>query len=57
MRKEVSAKILSYLFPKRFESIIQQFGAMFASSGMIEEQSDEDFYLKLIDIYQTHSLN
>ncbi|WP_416825709.1 sulfate adenylyltransferase [Helicobacter ganmani] len=57
VRKEVSAKILSYLFPKRFESIIQQFGAMFASSGMIEEQSDEDFYLKLIDIYQTHSLN
>lgn len=58
VRKEVSAKILSYLFPKRFSLLIKQFGAMFANNGMIdEEQDDESFYLKLTDIYQTHSLN
>ncbi|MCI5968661.1 sulfate adenylyltransferase [Helicobacter sp.] len=56
MRKEVSAKILSYLYPKRFYPLLKQFGAMFANNGMIEEQDDEDFYLKLIDLYQTHSL-
>ncbi|WP_297810201.1 sulfate adenylyltransferase [uncultured Helicobacter sp.] len=57
VRKEVSAKVLSYLFPKRFSPLIQQFGAMFASNGVIEEQDDEDFYLKLINIYQTRSLS
>ena len=48
MRKEVSAKILSYLYPKRFSPLLKQFGAMFANNGMIEKQDDEDFYLKLI---------
>ena len=56
MRKEVSAKILSYLFPKRFSPLLKQFGMMFANNGMIEKQDDENFYLKLIDLYQTHSL-
>ncbi|MBX7489949.1 sulfate adenylyltransferase [Helicobacter turcicus] len=56
MRKEVSAKILSYLYPKRFSPLLKQFGAMFANNGMIEKQDDEDFYLKLINLYQTHSL-
>lgn len=57
MRKEISSKILSYLYPKRFSSILKQFGAMFAHNGMLEKQGDEDFYLKLINLYQTHSLN
>ena len=58
IRKEISAKILSYLYPKRFGNLLQQFGAMFANNGMIEkQQDDEDFYLKLIDLYKTHSLN
>lgn len=56
MRKEISAKILSYLFPKRFGFLLKQFGAMFANHGMIENQDDEYFYLRLIDLYQTHSL-
>ncbi len=57
IRKEISAKILSSLFPKRFSPLLKQFGAMFANHGMIEEKDDEDFYLKLIALYQIHSLS
>ncbi|MDD6055787.1 MAG: sulfate adenylyltransferase [Helicobacter sp.] len=56
VRKEISAKILSHLFPKRFTPLLKQFSAMFSSSGMLEEQNEEDFYLKLAELYKT-SLN
>lgn len=57
VRKEISAKILAYLFPNRFGNLIKQFGTMFADNGIIKEQSEEDFYIKLSQLYQTHSLN
>ncbi|MCI7046632.1 sulfate adenylyltransferase [Helicobacter sp.] len=57
VRKEVSAKILAYLFPNRFSNLIKQFGTMFADNGIITEQNEEDFYIKLSLLYQTHSLN
>lgn len=54
IRKEISAKILSHLFPKRFQHIIKQYQTMFSKNGILQEQSEEDFYLKLIELYQTH---
>lgn len=57
IRKEISAKILNHLFPKRFAPLLRQFGAMFSNSGMLEKQSDEYFYLKLAELYKTHSLS
>ncbi len=54
VRKEVSAKILSHLFPKRFQHIIKQYQTMFSKNGILQEQSEEVFYLKLIELYQTH---
>lgn len=57
VRKEISAKILSHLFPNRFNTLIKQFGTMFAESGIISKQSEEDFYIKLANLYKTHSLN
>lgn len=53
IRKEISAKILSHLFPKRFQHIIKQYQTMFSKNGILQEQSEEDFYLKLIELYQT----
>ncbi|MEY3001909.1 MAG: hypothetical protein RLZZ428_284 [Pseudomonadota bacterium] len=56
VRKEVSANILSALFPERFENLQQMYYALMPGSGLLEEQSEEQFYLKLAKLYQTSSL-
>jgi sulfate adenylyltransferase len=56
VRKEVSANILSALFHERFENL-QELHALMPSEGILEKQSEEQFYLKLIKLYQTSSLN
>ena len=56
MRREVSANILSALFPDRFENLQELYDALIPNDGLIEEHSDEDFYIKLIGLYQTTSL-
>ena len=56
MRKEVSANILASLFPERFRNLQEIHYALMPSSGLLEEQSDEQFYLKLIELHQTSSL-
>ncbi|MCF6244610.1 MAG: sulfate adenylyltransferase [Sulfurovum sp.] len=56
VRKEVSASILSALFPERFENLQQIHDSLMPSNGLLEELSEEQFYIKLIDLYQTSSL-
>ena len=56
MRKEVSANILAALFPERFKNLQEIHYALMPGSGLLEQQSEEQFYLKLIQLYQTSSL-
>jgi len=56
VRKEVSANILAALFPDRFENLQELHYSLMPGSGLIEQQSEEQFYSKLIELYQTTSL-
>ena len=56
VRKEVSANILAALFPDRFENLQELHYSLMPGSGLLEQQSEEQFYLKLIKLYQTSSL-
>ena len=56
MRKEVSANILAALFPDRFKNLQEMHYSLMPGSGLLEQQSEEQFYLKLIQLYQTSSL-
>jgi sulfate adenylyltransferase len=57
MRKEVSAKYLSHLFPNRFENLQKLYYDIMPHSGIISENSEEDFYKALMNLYQTTSMN
>lgn len=56
VRKEVSANILASLFPERFTNLQEMHYSLIPGSGLLEQQSEEQFYLKLIELYQTSSL-
>jgi sulfate adenylyltransferase len=56
VRKEVSANILAALFPERFQNLQEMHYSLMPGSGLLEQQSEEQFYLKLIELYQTSSL-
>ncbi len=56
VRKEISANILASLFPNRFENLQETYYSLMPSSGLLEPKSDEQFYMKLMELYQTGSL-
>jgi sulfate adenylyltransferase len=56
VRKEVSANILTALFPERFENLQEMHYSLMPGSGLLEQQNEEQFYLNLIELYQTSSL-
>jgi sulfate adenylyltransferase len=56
VRKEVSANIISALFPDRFDNLQEMHYSLMPGSGLLEQQSEEQFYQKLIKLYQTSSL-
>jgi len=56
VRREVSASILSTLFPDRFENLQEIYDALMPNDGLIEEHDEKDFYIKLMGLYQTTSL-
>ena len=56
VRREVSASILSTLFPDRFENLQELYASLVPTEGIMEEYSEEDFYIKLMGLYQTTSL-
>jgi len=56
VRKEISAILLSNLYPNRFDKIIQKFNNFFPSEGLLEEMTEEKFYLEIMKLHQTVSL-
>ena len=56
LRREVSATILSTLFPDRFKHLQELYDALVPNDGLMEEHSEDDFYVKLMGLYQTNSL-
>jgi sulfate adenylyltransferase len=56
MRKEVSAIILSELYPSRKATLKKIYQNLSTSSGVIDEFKSEDFYDGLMHLYQTSSL-
>ncbi len=56
IRKEFSAMMLCELFPERIENIEKLYSDIMPSAGLIEEHTEYDFYIKLIELHQTTSL-
>ena len=56
MRRDISAMILSELFPNRFENIQKLCDDLFPSNGLLEKQTEREFYENLMKLYQTTSL-
>ena len=56
VRKEIGAKLLAALFPDRLHNMAQIRYSLMPGSGLLEQENDEEFYLKLIALYQTTSL-
>ncbi|WP_373034705.1 sulfate adenylyltransferase [Sulfurimonas sp.] len=56
IRKEISAQILSKLFPNRFKNLEKLYYDILPVEGLLEEHTERDFYLELMKLYQTTSL-
>ena len=56
MRKDISAIVLSEMFPNRFENIQAIYDNIFPTSGLLESHDEKDFYLELMKLHQTTSL-
>ena len=56
VRKEISAIVLAHIFPNRFEKLTDKFSNFFPGSGLIEEMSEEQFYMQIMNLHQTVSL-
>ena len=56
VRKEISAFLLSKLFPNRFKNLEKLYYDLLPVSGILETHTEQDFYLELIKLHQTTSL-
>ncbi|MBN2895593.1 MAG: sulfate adenylyltransferase [Campylobacterales bacterium] len=56
VRKEISAIILSSLYPNRLEGIEKLYNDLMPHSGLLESHSERDFYVELTRLHQTTSL-
>lgn len=56
VRKEISAVVLSKLHPKRFKNLERMYYDILPTKGLLEEHTENDFYLELMKLYQTTSL-
>ncbi|QOG12210.1 sulfate adenylyltransferase [Arcobacter sp. FWKO B] len=57
MRKEISSIILSSLFPNRTEKLKRIHQNLSPSSGLIDDFEETNFYVSLMKLHQTTSLN
>lgn len=57
VRKEISAIILSEFFPNRFKNIEKLYYDILPLSGLLENHSEKEFYIELMKLYKTSSLN
>ncbi len=56
VRKEISAILLSNLYPNRFDKLTKKFSNFFPTEGLLEDLSEEQFYLEIMKLHQTVSL-
>ncbi len=56
VRKEISAIILSEIFKDRFKDLGKLYDSLMPNDGLLEEHSEKEFYIKLLELYQTTSL-
>ena len=56
MRKEISAMILSELFPARFSDLQKLYDELFPNSGILQSHGESEFYEQLMQLYQTSAL-
>jgi len=56
MRKEISAFLLSKILPNRFKNLGKLYYDILPATGLLEEHTEQDFYLELMKLYQTTSL-
>jgi sulfate adenylyltransferase len=57
IRKEISAFLLSKIYPDRFKSLEKLYYDTFATKGLLQKKhTEKDFYLELMKLYQTTSL-
>jgi len=56
IRKEISAFLLSKLFPQRFKRLEKLYSDLLPVEGLLKEHTENDFYLELMKLYQTTSL-
>jgi len=56
IRKEISAFILSKIFPDRFKNLEKLYYDLLPVEGLLKEHTEKDFYLDLMRLYQTTSL-
>ena len=56
VRKEISAIILSELFPNRFKNLEKLFADLIPNPGLMVKHNEKDFYIELMKLYQTTSL-
>ena len=56
IRKEISAFLLSKLFPDRFKNLEKLYSDILPVEGLLREHTESDFYLELMKLYQTTSL-
>jgi len=57
MRKEISAMLLCRLFPGRIKNVEKLYYDIMPVNGLLEQTTDRDFYIKLMELYQTTSLS
>jgi len=56
VRKEISAMVVSSLYPNRFKNLAKLYYDIMPVNGLLEEHSEKDFYVELMRLYQTTSL-
>lgn len=56
IRKEISAFLLSKIVPNRFKNLEKLYYDTLPNAGLLEEHTEQDFYLELMKLYQTTSL-
>ncbi len=56
VRKDISAILLSEMFPNRFKNIQMIYDNIFPNLGLLESHNEKDFYIELMNLHQTMSL-
>ncbi len=56
MRTEISAKLLNKMLPNRFKNISKLYDDIFPNKGLLENHTEEEFYVNLLKLHQTTSL-